>query len=108
MDANRRLAQLLGWTNFENVGGAWLGTPPASEPQCRGQAKVPDWTGDWNACGPLMAQHIRRMKLWPHRGVVGTSSVGDDMMRDRSGEGDDASVRRLIVEAAIAELEARL
>jgi hypothetical protein len=54
-----------------------------------------------------MVQYIRRMKLWSHRGMVGTSSLGCDLVRDRGDEGADASMRRLIVAAVIAELEAR-
>lgn len=108
MDANRRLAELLGWTNIFDVGGALLGTPPGGSPASRDQAKVPDWTGDWLACGPLMVQYVRRMKLWPHRAVVGTSTLGDDLARDpQAGESTAVNIRRAIVEAAIAELEAR-
>lgn len=62
LEANRKLAGLLGWTNIVEVAGALLGTPPPSEPECRGQAAVPDWTGDWRACGPLMVKHdVSRM-----------------------------------------------
>lgn len=54
---NKRLAGLLGWTSLVEVGGALLGTPPAGAPECRGQAAVPDWCGDWSAIGPLAAEH---------------------------------------------------
>jgi hypothetical protein len=54
---NRRLATLLGWSNIIELGGALLGTPPAGEPQCRNQAVVPNWAGDWRYCGPLMVEH---------------------------------------------------
>jgi hypothetical protein len=108
MHANRRLAELLGWTDIFDVGGALLGTPPGGSPASRDQAKVPDWTGDWLACGPLMIQFVRRVRLWPHRAVVGTSTLGHDLARD-PGEGESAAAnfRRLVVAAAIAELEAR-
>jgi hypothetical protein len=102
------LAELLGWANIFDVGGALLGTPPGGSPASRDQAKVPDWTGDWSACGPLMVQFIRRAKFWPHRAVVGTSTLGCDLVRDpQGGESAAANIRRLIVDAAIAELEAR-
>jgi hypothetical protein len=54
-----------------------------------------------------MMQFIRRAKLWPHRAVVGTSTLGHDLARD-PGEGESAAAnfRRLVVAAAIAELEA--
>lgn len=106
IDANRRLAELLGWTDIVDVGGAWLGMPPGGSQHSRDQARVPDWVGDWNACGPLMVQFIRRMRLWPHRAVVGTTTVGADLARDTAAsESEDARTRRLIVDAVIAELE---
>ncbi len=57
IDAAKRLAGLLGWTNVAEVNGALVGTPPPGEPECRGQAQVPDWCGDWSAAGPLIAAH---------------------------------------------------
>lgn len=108
LDANRRLAELLGWTDIFDVGGALLGMPPGGSPASRDQAKVPDWVNDWSACGPLMIQFIRRAKFWPHRAVVGTSTMGCDLVRDpQAGESQAANFRRLIVDAAIAELEVR-
>lgn len=55
--ANKRLAGLLGWSNLIEVGGSLVGTPPAGAPECRGQAAVPDWAGDWAAIGPLTVEH---------------------------------------------------
>lgn len=49
--ANKRLAELLGWSNLIEVGGALVGTPPAGAAASRGQALVPDWLGDWAAAG---------------------------------------------------------
>lgn len=107
MDANRRLAELLGWTEIFDVSGALLGTPPGGNPASRDQAKVPDWVNDWNACGPLMIEFISRARFWRHRAVVGTPKLGCDLARDpQAGESPAANVRRLIVDAAIAELEA--
>jgi hypothetical protein len=108
MDANRRLAELQGWTGIFNAGGKLLGLPPGDAPKSSRLEQVPDWTGDWSACGPLMVQFIRRARFWPHRAVVGTTTVGNDLARDpQPGEGEGINVRRLIVDAAIAELEAR-
>lgn len=108
MDANRRLAELLGWTEIVDAGDALLGTPPGRTLHSRDQAKVPDWTGDWNACGPLMVQYMCRIRLWAHRAVVSTGTLRHDLARDpQPGEDADTNARRLIVEAVIAELEAR-
>lgn len=60
LETNRKLASLLGWTKIVDVGGALLGCPPAGEPECRGQARVPDWTGDWRDCGTLIPTHVRQ------------------------------------------------
>lgn len=61
LETNRKLASLLGWTNIVDVGGALLGCPPPGEPECRGQARVPDWTGDWADWGSLMDFEIRQL-----------------------------------------------
>ena len=108
LTANRRLAELLGWTELFEVPGAILGTPPPGEPAGRNQGAVPDWTGDWRACGPLLAEH--RMTLG--------GTVLDAVARCRSFEvapgaaafaafdTDDAAVRAAIVAAVVAKLEA--
>lgn len=107
--ANRRLAELLGWTELFEVPGAILGAPPAGQPAGRGQAKVPDWTGDWRDCGPLLAQH--RMSLdgtaldavarcRPYEAPVGTAAYADF-------DTEDAAVRAAVVAAVVAKLEAR-
>lgn len=57
MDANKRLAGLLGWTNLVEVGGSLLGRPADGAESSRGQALVPNWAGDWAAIGPLAAEH---------------------------------------------------
>lgn len=54
--ANKRLAELLGWTSLIEVGGALVGMPQAGTAASRGQAMVPDWAGDWAAAGPLIGQ----------------------------------------------------
>ncbi len=62
--ANKRLAELLGWTSLIEVGGALVGTPPAGTAESRGQALVPDWMCDWVAAGALLAQfEIRLMPM---------------------------------------------
>lgn len=108
MTANYRLAELLGWTDLFEVPGAILGTPPAGVPAGRNQGAVPDWTGDWRACGPLLAAH--RIEL--------TSTSLDAVARCRSFDAtpgaaafaafdtEDAAVRAAIVAAVVAKLEA--
>ena len=65
--ANKRLAELLGWTRIAEVGGSQLGTPPAGAAESRGQALVPDWMGEWSAAGPLVVEY--RVDLeWSHDG----------------------------------------
>lgn len=54
---NGQLAALLGWTNIYDQGDSLIGTPPPGHPECRGQALVPKWLGDWQALGPLMVEH---------------------------------------------------
>lgn len=106
--ANRRLAELLGWKDLFEVPGAILGTPPAGQPAGRNQCSVPDWTGDWRACGPLLAAH--RMDL--------ASTSLDAVARCRSFDAppgaaafadfdtEDAALRAAIVAAVVAKLEA--
>lgn len=57
LEAQKRLAELRGWTNIEDAGGALVGTPPDGAHASRGQAMVPQWCSDWNACGPLMVEY---------------------------------------------------
>lgn len=57
LELNKRLAELLGWTNVVDAGGALLGRPPGGAANSRDQAAVPNWAGDWAAAGPLGAEH---------------------------------------------------
>jgi hypothetical protein len=105
LDSNRRLAQLLGWTNIFDVGGALLGTPPAGESSCRGQAKVPNWSGDWRDCGPLMVEHLHAFR--PGAAWM-TADLGSGLAAARQfGDGESAgdAARRVIVDAVIMKLE---
>lgn len=52
IEAERRLAELLGWTNLVEVGGSLVGTPP--EGGVRGQAAVPRWARDKAAAFDLI------------------------------------------------------
>lgn len=108
---NRRLAEITGWTNIIELGGALLGTPPAGEPECRGQAKVPDWEGDWRDCGPLMVEHDvypddldcdqkLRAGYWEDMGHVAiVVDIADHPSKEQAA-------RYVVVLAVIAKLEA--
>jgi hypothetical protein len=99
-ELNKRLAELLGWTNIVPAGGALLGTPPGGAVNSRGQAAVPDWEGDWRACGPLIGEG--RIALDPMASLV---SAGGIIERHRDACDQDAAIRRAIVKARILRLE---
>lgn len=109
--ANLKLATLLGWTQLCNAGGALLGRPPGGAPQSRGQAQVPDWCGDWHACGELMLEH----GLCPVLGLLERDVVY--VMRGREPVGQLVvsefpsrahAVRAAIVYAVIGRLKNRM
>lgn len=109
---NRQLATLLGWTNITETGNALLGTPPEGEPQCRGQARVPDWVGDDGEAQRLSVKHGLCVSHWPRHSppdvMVGYRKGPDDGANWIEEYGDDpfAAARRAIVRAVIAQLEA--
>ena len=98
--ANKCLAELLGWSNIVEVGGALVGTPPAGVVASRGQAMVPDWMGDWAAAGPLLAQF--EIRLTPASTCV---DAGGFLARYRCYPDRDAAARAAIVMAATHRLE---
>ena len=55
---NTKLALLIGWTNIVESGGSLLGTPPNGSPNSRDQMLVPNWNGDWKACGLLIVRYF--------------------------------------------------
>lgn len=97
---NRRLAGLLGWTDIVEVDGALLGSPPAGAPECRGQAQVPDWAGDWRHAGPLLARF--EIRLTPMS--VSVDAAGFLEVYRRYPD-KDAAARAAIVKAAAFRLE---
>jgi hypothetical protein len=100
MECNRTLAGLLGWTEIVELGGALLGMPPVGDPQCRGQAMVPDWHGDWRDCGPLIAMFGIDIWCWSQR--IGANDVSS-MYCDHASP--DAALRHAIVQASIEIIE---
>lgn len=98
--ANKRLAELLGWSSIAEVGGALVGTPPAGAAESRGQALVPDWLGDWTAAAPLLVQfEIRLMPM-----LAGVDASGF-LEWYRFYPDTDAAARAAIVKAATHRLE---
>lgn len=98
--ANERLAELLGWANIVEVGGALVGTPPAGAAASRGQAMVADWLGDWSAAAPLLAQF--EIRLMPMSAVV---DAGGFLDWYRFYPDKDAAAREAIVKVATHRLE---
>ncbi|OEZ92179.1 hypothetical protein JAB9_47450 [Janthinobacterium sp. HH107] len=98
--ANKRLAELLGWSSIVEVGGALVGMPPAGAAASRGQAMVPDWLGDWAAAAPLLAQfEIRLMSM-----SAGVDASGF-LEWYRLYPDKDAAARAAIVKAVTHRLE---
>ncbi|PMQ16963.1 hypothetical protein [Janthinobacterium sp. AD80] len=98
--ANKRLAELLGWTSLIEVGGALVGTPPAGAAESRGQALVPDWLGDWTASAPLLVQF--ELRLMPMSAGVDAAGF---LEWYRFYPDKDAAARAAIVKAATHRLE---
>ncbi|MDZ5633958.1 hypothetical protein [Janthinobacterium sp. GMG1] len=106
--ANKRLAELLGWSNIVEVGGALVGTPPAGALASRGQAMVPDWVGDWAASGQLICEY--RVDLeWSHDGKDVVAIINRNYMYEEftvllaDFSTPDAAARAAVVRA-VAEL----
>lgn len=98
--ANKRLAELLGWSRIAEVAGALVGTPPPGAAASRGQALVPDWMGDWAAAAPLLAQfEIRLMPM-----SAGVDAAGF-LEWYRFYPDRDAAARAAIVKAVTHRLE---
>lgn len=107
--ANARLATALGWTNIVDVGGALLGKPDWVCDNSRDQVQVPDWCGQWSACGPLLAQ----LQLWtmPADGVAMVSFMAGESIGANVEEwyrrhiSPDHALRYAIVHASTIALE---
>ena len=106
--ANKRLAELLGWSSLVEVGGSLLGMPPAGAAESRGQALVPDWAGDWSVIGPMAAERqVDVLHSWGNVygrwGAAANCAVRvavDHMTDDR-----DVATRMALTLAVIAKLE---
>lgn len=102
MELNSRLAELLGWTNVVDAGGALLDRLPGGAENSRDQAAVPDWAGDWAHAGPLAMQ--LEIAVTPASSGVG---VGGFFERYLEHAGRDAAALCGIVKTAIFRLGAR-
>lgn len=98
--ANRRLAELLGWTNIVDVGNALLGMPPWAIPNARGQCQVPNWAGSWKDAGPLVTKY--RLQITSMSTCVAVSGA---VIRYADHPNDDAATLYGIVEALAMLLE---
>ncbi len=106
--ANKRLAELLGWSSIVEVGGALVGTPPAGEAESRGQALVPDWASDWAVAGPMIGRFTMSV------GFTGLDAVATARDYEKGAAFEaiadhataDAAARVAIVRAIIRALEA--
>ena len=107
--ANKRLAELLGWTRIVEVGGALVGTPPAGAAESRGQALVPDWAGDWAALGPRAAEHqVDVLHNWGsvHGRWGAGANCATRVAVDHIADDRDAATRMALTLAVAAKLEA--
>lgn len=100
LEAEKRLAELLGWEDHTALNGVWR-TPrfnyvPSYE--------VPQWCRKWNACGPLMVEHVYRMQIITD--VLDpqvTINMHVESINDHPDK--DTAVRFAIVQAVITKLE---
>ena len=90
---NARIAELKGWINIVEAAGALLGTPPNGAPRSRGQALIPNWTGNWKDCGELMVE----FDLYPSMRVVEACEYENEQDKN-------SHIRRIICLGAIQRL----
>lgn len=114
LEAEKRLAELLGWKCVQ-LGGSLDGLSMPENwlhgiwPIDGEGGLVPQWCRDWSACGPLMVEH----GVWPFiqpDGYVDTFISGmepdPDIDTPLSDHPDrETAVRYAIVQAVIAKLE---
>jgi len=103
---NAQLARSLGWTDIVELGESLLGRPVGGAPDSRDQAKIPDWCGDWQAAGALVAQYGVSVRIWPH-GVKARIDVVPVSHQTFFGNHRDraTAIRHAIVSAVVMHLE---
>ncbi|MBW3512906.1 hypothetical protein [Janthinobacterium sp. NKUCC06_STL] len=97
--ANKRLAELLGWSSIIEVGGALVGTPPDGAADSRGQEMVPNWAGDWAAAGPLAVAYDIAIKPG-----IRASSAGGYMVHHYLHASKNAAITFAIAMAVMHKL----
>ena len=105
--ANRRLAELLGWKNITDAGGTLLGMPPWAIPNARGQAQVPNWAGDWQEAGKLIAQHNVHLVTGCWSTSACAAGYTPNMQPHDKHNTPDEATRAAVVQAVITKLEAK-
>lgn len=107
MQANRRLAQLLGWTAIFDAGGSLLGTPVDGARHSRGQALVPDWCNDSSACFSLLQRASWELNIANPALLGGADLICIDNIEVTIADHPNqcAALRYAIVLAQIARLE---
>ena len=95
----RHLAQLLGHQNieecYESAGTLWAGNQ-----------RLPQWTRDWRACGPLMTEYGLSVTYGDAPGQVGSSArIGNTTVRFADHPSRDRAVMVGIVKELIFLLE---
>lgn len=96
----RELAHLLGYHNieefYESAGSLW-----------EGAKKLPKWTRDWKACGPLIAEYELTITYGqePNDARGKTVHVGTIIVHFSDYPTKDQAVMYAIVKAVIAHLE---
>lgn len=108
LEAEKRLAELIGWSQVEFDtfrAGALTGMLP--DKSSFGEI-VPQWTRDWNACGPLMVEHGLYPEVYTDAGLefvwIKRSFCKVNVPVSEHPDKDTA-VRYAIVQAVIAKLE---
>jgi hypothetical protein len=96
----RHLAQLLGIHNieefYESAGSLW-----------HDAKKLPKWTRDWQACGPLIAEYGLTVACCDNADDKTASivQVGTTQVHFSDHPSRDQAIRYAIVKAVIAKLE---
>lgn len=103
------LGEALGWTFLEGIrfAGAVCGHHgiPPGEQSGLARRTIPQWARKWEACGPLMTEHVASITHYPEivfvaNGVTGTISEKYAAHKDK-----DTAVRVAICRAVLAKLK---
>jgi hypothetical protein len=110
---NQRLAKLKGYTDLQVIDGKLFGQPAWWHGLGTKLCPVPDWAGDWAACGPLMERHecypeVDRssaapafvVALWDRKRKWSSTSIKVAEFPDRG-----AAARAVVVLSVIEKLE---